>query len=698
MKRMICACLAVIILLGLFSGCGAAVGTQSPGTPNEFLRQFNRLMKAEKIPLTASFSEPEAYGAYDAINKVDLVIDYSGEEANVVSENLECYMIYEGDLDGNLLWIHIQGGKMDQSEEFAALFRKISLAASLLCDPSADSEKLEQMYDGAGKLNNYISYEDGIGSFYSMGDDHTGQYIDANRFYQPKDLTHIIDKEILYVDESTVELNYYYEIYFAVLDWEIFEQSYMTIAELEASINAYFKEQDIPLQGMFVMDSVCSSELSLDYVIDAMRRGVPMSGYGELGETNWELYLQFTDWDHPNVSYPKVEITDRTREYYPNIDERTLEELVISQYFPFFVTASAKSYSADAAIAKLNLGYEELSGENCFAPYAWDEAWHEIADGVFDRICDVWTEKTGDDAIGPFRNGERTYVCETNWWYETENFRFEEFVFNELELTNIGIDRSNLMEPENWLDPVVLDYPFTFNVPLVADAPYSEAEADSRPYRYCTSVYGMPVTLKGTLDIYDYLRAVGAGIKLGDGHYVLSWNKDLLGNDEKAQISYVYKRTIAFEPFRVDGEYYEEYTFPADRFFLLELFAYDDLEYFSQSSDEMIWVVYYNESVDYDQIYSVPIGVSQHWDDEMTAEEAIALHTTAQDVAYTGTNFTVSVYAPRDIAHIIMKFPETQQTAYFVLPKLYYEDVYETPEAFIESMLIVLYSAANDVS
>ena len=80
-----------------------------------------------------------------------------------------------------------------------------------------------------------------------------------------------------------------------------------------------------------------------------------------------------------------------------------------------------------------------------------------------------------------------------------------------------------------------------------------------------------------------------------------------------------------------------------------------------------------NDIPDFETILHFPIALSMICDDGMTSAEAKKLLTNTYKPFVADNGFMTTVYAPRDVVHLLQEDPETGEITYSAMPKEDYE-------------------------
>jgi len=107
-------------------------------------------------------------------------------------------------------------------------------------------------------------------------------------------------------------------------------------------------------------------------------------------------------------------------------------------------------------------------------------------------------------------------------------------------------------------------------------------------------------------------------------------------------------------------------------------------ETYFHGSQDYLPVDYWLDTMGREYILRIPIGIGLLMDENLTAEEAIALHTHATEYDFIATaedqrdgiakeGFRVTVYGTGDVVHLLAENPETGENKYAVILRGYAE-------------------------
>lgn len=646
MKRTVSVLLALVMLFGVFAGCGQQGGeTQSgtepkatqestqptqaptepekldpPRTAEDFIDQLSNVLKERNIPVELVFERADDY--QEAGHR-------SGYAVRTVDENGTQTRA------GIMLWLFTEIGSEsltevriltfnDTPQQGWELYPVLCGIASALCDVQMTEEKVAELFAAEPAPMPYVTYTDDIGSYSVLSSefipDLSGFGTYKTVFCQPADLTH----SLLRIDEYEGQ---FYKITFTESGENLYADKAfaVTVQELEDGINAWFNAEGIPIECAF-------QAIGRDEIDDVVR---------------WEAFFRFTSLDDPDYQYPTSDLFIVDESQSMAYRQATMNEMV-SHYIDLYVdTRGCYSY------------YPIVS----FSIYVY-EGLH--LDGLIPAVCALWDSEMGNstitelysEAIAEEGRTDRSII-------NTEDYQLYVYPHPLLELTYLdGFYGWEYAEPENLLDPELLEYKYTTSEPVVQDGLFNLSQHYTDIFNISVNSVNLqqisPVGL-----IHDYLKASGAPvyttnygqsyiIPMGDFNWFVEYNNFVMSNTEEF----------------VDNRYFGTFSYD----FIAENFG-----------DEM-YAVYYSESaeclVDVEYVIRAAIGYGQMLDEGMTAEEAVQLHTTPQETVMTYGNWEVSQYCPREVMHIICKNVETGMTIYYLLPEAFFEGYFGDLEGF----------------
>ena len=687
MKRTVSFLLVLVMLLGLFAGCAQQGGETQPGTESQAGQETTQVPTEPEVkdpPRTAEDFIAQLSNALAARGMlVELVFlqenDFDADSFRK-AEHRSDYYVYS--VDKNETWmdlgislqlfteigseplkeiqIHALKGAPQQGLE---LYPVLCGVASALCDEQMTEEKAAELFATEPYKASYVTYHNDIGSFTCV-EEYIREYYDFGTysvvFCQPHDLTH----SLVQVDGIEGQC---YKINFTEEDTELYtsngsNETGLSLGELETFINRFFTEREIPIECVFQMQGRQDS-------YSCYADGTIASG--NFGTVLWEAHFRFTTLDDPDFVYPYVDL-----EYYQGDEMEKHRNFTLNENIPVSITVETKGFSYDVSIFSVRCGvfsdyyYETAPGE---------DVWYDWAQQMIGGLGELWSAETEDNTVMNFVSEELAkglspleseidtdelrawlYVCETGM---------------SLDIMHDAINGWEYPEPEE-MDTALLDCLFAFDRPVVQNGLFFGKDVIGN-YHYRMDPYGMDhaATSVGSYNplLAEYMGMSAAKITLRNYWY----GEQIWFSQTDAQVvnGFAVGRIGAVTDEVLDYRYFGIF--------------YHDVE----DLYEQMFMVYYNPKVDcsveYEQVLRVPIGTSQIFDEGMTVEEAIALHTQPREMALTFGDWQLSYYAPREVAHIHCENTVTGQILYFVLPQVIFETYFETLEAFSENAMTI---------
>lgn len=673
MKRLLLLVLVLVMLQGALYGCGSQTdpiesSTEQPATEpsleqdipeetepelsgppqkaEELAPLLNNALEKQSIPVEFVFAGEEEFSS-DQMRTI-----YQASFADTgVSENFDISVYYQNTISDPIDRVELWVGNRATDRELE-MFRTVGAVVSELCDEHMTREDALILLDADTSNTEYAVVTGDIGAFcleeqyyYPI----TETIKREKHFYtycQPKDMTHTViryddtQQRAYRVDMTKEGQKLYAE-----------QETYLTVAELENGINAFFEAEGIPLECEFGGDGY-----------DHMFAGEEVN--------MWKAHFRFTSWDAPNIQYPVV----NTKPYNKNLSHASdpeFAEKLIYENFLYSLTVAA-GWHKDTPIVYMYALANPLTFtdwvDESFTVVQWDDSWTEICRQFLMTVCDAWDQTMGTQICGEYAADMFAEDAPEYIHTETEDYTIGCDVYGS-GLRRITIRcqysvASKLLEHEQKiiLDPQLLDYTFTFTQPILQDGIFLY---NARGVRYRTDTCGDSYDWSGVLrHVYDFcdnrfLEVIGS--KINYGTY-----------ENPIWVSCVC-RNKGDKPDAFDSEFAD---WESDSF---------------EGMGEQMFCLSYNRSVngpvDVDYVVAFGVVLSQVCDEGMTVEEAIALQTEPQEVALVCGDWQISYLAPRGVSHILCQNTVTGQTRYYVLPTLVFETSFVTLEAFAELRL-----------
>ena len=687
MKRTVSFLLVLVMLLGLFAGCAQQGGETQPGTESQAGQETTQVPTEPEVkdpPRTAEDFIAQLSNALAARGMlVELVFlqenDFDADSFRK-AEHRSDYYVYS--VDKNETWmdlgislqlfteigseplkeiqIHALKGAPQQGLE---LYPVLCGVASALCDEQMTEEKAAELFATEPYKASYVTYHNDIGSFTCV-EEYIREYYDFGTysvvFCQPHDLTH----SLVQVDGIEGQC---YKINFTEEDTELYtsngsNETSLSLGELETFINGFFTEREIPIECVFQMQGRQDS-------YSCYADGTIASGNS--GTVRWEARFRFTTLDDPDFVYPYVDL-----EYYQGDEMEKHRNFTLNENIPVSITVETKGFSYDASIFSVRCGvfsdyyYETAPGE---------DVWYDWAQQMIGGLGELWSAETEDNTVVNFVSEELAKgLSPLESEIDTDELRAWLYVWEtgmSLDIMHDAINGWEYPEPEE-MDTALLDCPFAFDRPVVQNGLFFGKDVIGN-YHYRMDPYGMDHAATSVGDynplLAEYMGMSAAKITLRNYWY----GEQIWFSQTDAQVvnGFAVGRIGAVTDEVLDYRYFG-------------IFYHDVADLYEQ-----MFMVYYNPKVDYpveyEQVLRVPIGTSQIFDEGLTVEEAIALHTQPREMALTFGDWQLSYYAPREVAHIHCENTVTGQILYFVLPQVIFETYFETLEAFSENAMTI---------
>ena len=690
MRKTIAFLLVLVMLIGLFAGCGqqggetepSVSGTESqatqeftqaptepvklepPRTEEEFVVQLSNALAAKGMTVELVFLQETDFPAdsfREAERRSDYYVFLADKNGTWIDAGISI-QLFAGIGSDPLTEVQIHALK-GASQQGVELYPVLCSVASTLCDEQMTEEKVAELFAAEPYKASHITYNNDIGSFF-MIEQYIREYYTFGTysvvFCQPHDLTH-----------SLVQMEGFegqcYKINFTEEGTELYgsngsAEACLSLGELEAFINEFFAEQEIPIACVFqMMGRMDSFSWYTDGTIAS----------GNHGTVRWEARFRFTSLDDPDFVYPYVNL-----EYYQGDEMEKHRNFTMNDYIPVNITVETKGFSYDAPIFSVRCG---VLSDNYYEAAPTEDVWYDWAQQMIKGLGELWSAETEDDTVGDFVSEEMAKgISQEEYELHTDGLRAWLHVQETgiwLEIMNDAIHLWEYPEPAE-MDAALLDCLFTFDKPVVRNGMFFGSDVDGN-YHYRTDPYGMghTETSVGNCNqlLAEYMGMSAAKVTLrdywyGDAIWVSQTDAQIVNGFAVGRVG------------DVSGEVLNH------RYFGI---FYHDLE---DLYDQM-FMVYYNPKADcpveYEQVLRIPIGTSQIFDDGMTVEEAIALHTQPRETALTCGNWKLSYYAPREVTHIHCENTATGQILYFVLPREIFNVYFETLEDFSQSELTI---------
>lgn len=652
MKRMVSFLLVLVMLLGLFAGCGQQGGGTQPGTESQagqettqvptepkkdpprtaedFLAQLSDAMQARSMPIDFVLEWDDACSPD---------IQYAGYSVRLTNGNgnygpIRIVLYYSKTESGTLSNIQIICYN-EATEQEKEAYPVMSILASTLVDEAMTEEMAAELFTAEPAQSMYTTYSGDIGSFaeireipYPEGVEHTEA---STVFCQPGGLTHSILREDITFQNKLRSL-ITYEITFAGTEECYFADKIITssapsVEELEQRINDAFVTKGVPI--------TCTL--------------APYQDYGQ-----WRGVFRWTTLEDPDYAYPEFPLEDFLESGWA--EEEITEEVVTQHYHDSLLRMSFFVDAGDPVRKDAPVGYIDIQ--------FWGEA--PIPELV-EVICIACDPENGAADMSNLLDLE---FVESDWegyqerTLQKDDYSIEQTV-NQEEGSNryfiryqdsvtVAIER--YPAGEALLDPALLDYEFRLREPIVADGLFNYYDQTYETYFEGSGEY---FDLQALLN--DFLMYTRSHVYVtepywdGSGeHYNINIYGGNWGDVLDSSVYRIDKHDVAIE------------------------------FYYNVNIQDYLPEDYWLDTMESEYVLRIPIGISLLMDESITLEEAIRLHTHAIEYDFIATakdqkagiakeGFQVTVYGTGDVVHLLAENPETGENTYSVILRGYVE-------------------------
>ena len=645
MKRMVSFLLVLVMLLGLFAGCGQQGGETKPGTESQAGQETTQVPTEPEVkdpPRTAEdFIAQLSDAMQDRNIPIDLVLEwdddysqdirYTGYSVRLINGDgnygeLRIVLYYSKTEPGTLSNIEIIRYDAANEQEQEA-YPVLSGIASALCDEAMTEVMAAELFAAEPAQSWYATYSGDIGSFseireipYPEGVEHTDSSV---VFRQPGKLTHSILREHITFQKETRDLTTY-EITFAGTEECFFADKISSIAvpsveELEQRINDAFVALGVPI--------TCTL--------------APYENYGL-----WHGVFRWTTLEKEGYAYPEYPYEEWGQTPEEVEDER------VAQYIRESIHWVDLDVFASDPIRKNAPVYDVQFRET--------EAIPELEE----VICIACDPENGEAALSALQGLELVESNDREGYRERtlqkDDYRIFQLVDTDPEYGYVGYqiyyeDTSSwyVSEPsgEALLDPALLDYEFQLEEPMVVDGLFNYYDQSYETY------------FQGSGEYFDLGALLNDFLKYTRSHLYVEYYWD---NGEHYCIhAGGWGDVLNSSVFRID-----QYDVAIEFYYNVNIQDYLDGDW--------------RDSLGSEYILRIPIGISLLMDESMTVEEAIRLHTHATEYDFIATaedqeagiaekGFQVTVYGTGDVVHLLTENPKTGENSYSVILREYVE-------------------------
>ena len=649
MKRTVSFLLVLVMMLSLFAGCGQQGGESQSGTESQAGQESMQTTELNDLapPRTAEDFVAQLCDAMQDRNiPIDLVLEWDDDYSQDIGDTgysvrlvngdgsygeLRIVLYYSKTEPGDLIHIQIiRYGAANEQEQEA--YSVMSILAATLVDEAMTEEMATELFAAEPAQSMYTTYSGDIGSFSEIREipyPEGLEYYDSSVvFRQPGKLTHSILREDITFQNKLRSL-ITYEITFAGIEECYFADKIITtsapsVEELEQRINDAFVTKGVPI--------TCTL--------------VPYQDYGR-----WRGVFRWTTLEDPDYAYPEFPLEDFLESGWA--EEEITEEVVTRHYHEsllgmyFFVNAG------DPVRKDAPVGYIDIQ--------LWGEA--PIPELV-EVICIACDPENGAADMSNLLDLE---FVESDWeGYQERTLQKDDYSIEQIVNLEEGSYRyfiryqdSETVAVERYptgealLDPALLDYEFRLWEPIVVDGLFN----------FYGDGQGYETYFHGSEDYFFLTDLLNDFLDCTRSHFSIEpyWDN----NGEHNNIS-LPGAGIVLDPsvYRIDN--YDV---------AIEV-------YYNENIQDYLPEDYWLDTMGSEYILRIPIGISLLMDENLTVEEAIALHSHAIEYDFIATEehitilpigYQITVYGTGDVVHVLAEDPETGANVYSVILKAYME-------------------------
>lgn len=643
MKRKLCLLLVLSMVLGLMAGCGknqpgGEVGADTeasadtlearqenlgvPRKAGDLVPRLNEALKAQGIPLEFILEEEVTYQVRES------------ENAPIEDRHYDWYLAAFTDSGKAAitetfdLSVYYPTSKEDNAtimqiwigenatERERELHPVVCAVAAQLCDPRTKEETIDSLFSAEPTPTYYITQAGDVGTFTYKDEIYGGPATDYDY-----SVAFCQGEDMTHtISRRLTNGEQWYEIYFGESPESLYGERLIngiSVEELEQGLNDAFAAMGVPVVCAFT----------------------PYHSYGY-----WGGYFRYTTLDDPDYTYP---------EYPYELWEMSPEEVtqeMIDQYRTDSLNGlvldvrTIDPLRKDAPIDYMSFwSYGTLPelGEALFRATHPENGEEEFK--AFQALPIVKTAENEDEPQE--RTLEKEGCTITEYVYPDDGSSYYRYEYDIFRYWNVVIPSGEAL-----MDPELIDYEFMLSGPMIENGVFNYYNQSQQ-----TIFYGSTNGVLYLSDlINDYLDCTCSNVFVS-GYW-----------DDAGEHYAIHEGNRGEEldrgTFRIDV-----YSVAVDVFYNenIENYIVDDGMY---------------RTPDIYNFLRIPIGISRIFDQSMTWEDAIALHTQSGDYDFIATDddyliapagYQVTVYDSEDVVHILAEDPETGNHQYSVAVRDY---------------------------
>lgn len=673
-KRHLCLLLCVVMVLGLFSGCGgqgeetqpSASTTEAATTPTtvpetttapteplvllttarEFQENIDQELLARGVPYTLELVQSQSYDRMAGILQptgdgavlpdnlyIDLILNASTNEIRYIGT----VFYYRSDVDYDPL-----------TPEQQSQFLELAFAISKAYDPTCNDEALAAMINVMSMNLTEISeqYEFGQEIFDDVILYYDTNYTQTEYNNKAEDVKHSI--EIFYDGDS---LSSIYYVVSSTLDQSSQVASVnkdvsacITIAELETLLNETFADLGFPLEVTFSRGDIYRGRFETRVVYNGEYADVETNKMINDFKSLFGFSAEATDiWEDSLVRSVRCSLLGGALEEFKDHPE----------YVEIFTNAFEEITLTVASALDGQAHEDMLAQVSSATPY-------DIWENTYNGVTSTYVRRSGVFS-GLFCDyGEST---ETNLVYPSISYT--------LDVIDLMSDEFDPYIPhgDEVNEPKYLDYEIQFGEWVMSPEDYIPyiRKADQRSF-VCTSDFFL-----GTYSpISTYTVRYGPPMEDDFSNLsILAFNLS----------PYTYAMS---EYGLLDQTHYRVYEFTYDYGSVEDIKHLEVHVYYNTNYTEYFPQEYLDAGLDPEYALRVPIAYSLIADEGMTAEEVYKLLVEGMEPTDTWRDYQVTVYCPRDVMHILLENPETGGHQYWLVDKARFDEHYGDLITFLD--------------
>lgn len=219
----------------------------------------------------------------------------------------------------------------------------------------------------------------------------------------------------------------------------------------------------------------------------------------------------------------------------------------------------------------------------------------------------------------------------------------------DVEFLNVSSADRNIPTGEELLDPKYLDFVFDIHQPMVTDGMFNIHVSYTRQFDGSTGEFAFFEVLD------DYYSGTKTPLWHSYGEYWYTSSAEYIG-------------------------FGSDWELDPSVFFISWFWDTPQVMMCYSTSPEH-FEGYYGAEPEY--MIRAAIGLSMLFDEGMTAEEAVQLHTHAMESTTTEDGWQITYYCPRDVMHIVQVNPATEENTYLLMTREYFEMTYGPVEEYL---------------